>query len=145
MTLRLTGFSETDILLVNSHYGHMSERCACLRVPPFPWQSCSLEILVSRSADISFICRSWRIANLPLFAHKEEEKKKRVCLCFFQYLSGLPCRLSWDALLLTLPRVKAEKASQRADGSRPSAQKRLRSCWSLKSSQCPMRKLNLGL
>lgn len=38
MTWGLTGLSETDILLVNSHYGHMSERCACLRVPPFPWQ-----------------------------------------------------------------------------------------------------------
>lgn len=66
MTLCLTSLSETDILLVNSHHRRMSERRACLRVPPFPRQSSSLEILASGTADISVICRSWRGANLPL-------------------------------------------------------------------------------
>lgn len=35
-----------------------------------------------------------------------------VFLCFFQDLSGLPCRLSWDALLLTLSHATAEKVSK---------------------------------
>lgn len=116
MTLSLTCLSKTDILLVNDRNKHMFQHCTCLHAPCFHGKPIHLKFQTRELPTLALFIQNLTLCQLATLFLKSFSC---IFLCFLQDLSGLPCRLSWDALLLTLSHAKAEKVSEWVNDSWP--------------------------